>query len=170
MRAYMSTAKRMCNQCVWDVHTRRLYMCELYTRTNNISRGRVLSESFKGRGVWIGGKGLMQAIGVCMDEDTHGSAACEVQHIVDLFLDYSPCSISFARVLYARFSRLERTVQLRTTRQTRRSASLNAFRVCRRAIRASLTSRERKKSLVDKKKNKKNKTYDFGKTRAVSRK
>lgn len=73
----------------------------------------------------------MQAIGVCvrLDEGTHGGAACEVQHIVDLFLDYSPCSISFAREFY---TRLERIAQLRTTR---RGASLNALR----AIRSSLT-------------------------------
>lgn len=46
-----------------------------------------------------------------MDRDTHGSVACEVQHIVDLFLDYSP-RFCLARESSIR-APLERTAQLR---------------------------------------------------------
>lgn len=54
----------------------------------------MLSESFKGRGIHGkrrqegGSRDLTQTIVVRTDGGTHG----EVQHIVDLFVDYSPCA------------------------------------------------------------------------------
>jgi len=60
-----------------------------------MSGGGMLSESFKGRGIRGkrrqegGSRDLTQTIVVRTDGGTHGS---EVQHIVDLFVDYSPCA------------------------------------------------------------------------------
>lgn len=126
----------------------------------------MLSENFKGRGSsgWKTARGAevwCKAIGVRTDRDTHGSAACEVQHIVDLFLDYSPC-FCLARESSMCAPLVERTTQLRATRPMQRAAEWIPRSSPCVAVRPSLTTIG-KCCLVDGKE--KNKARESGRTR-----
>jgi len=86
-----------------------------------------------------------------MDRDTHGSAACEVQHIVDLFLDYNPwlCLARKSSIRARLSSREPRSCVRRDRRDATRCWMSSAFV----AVRSSLTTRGRiGKCLVDGKK------------------
>lgn len=109
----------------------------------------MLSESFKGRGIRgkrrrgaAGGRDLTQTIAVRTDRGTHGS---EVQHIVDLFVDYSPCAtLSRSRERSIRallFSRRENHAAAYDATDARCNASPNALR-SRRIVHSSLINRE----------------------------